>query len=164
MRKLMAATIATALAGAFTLTTVSTAQAEGYGTAGCGLGSIVFGNKPGIIQVLAATTNGTFGTQTFGITTGTSNCKDSAPSVVSAKAFIQANREALAKDVARGQGETISSLATLAGCANDKAVGARLQQDFKQIFPTENVSDIAVSDSIVSTLQAHPELSCSELG
>lgn len=164
MRKYISATIAMSLCGAFVLGGVSIAKADGYGTAGCGLGSIVFGNKPGIVQVLAATTNGTFGTQTFGITTGTSNCKDSAPSVVSAKAFIQANREALAKDVARGQGETISSLTTLAGCSSDKAVGTQLQQDFKQIFPTEKVTDIQVSDSIVSTLQAHPELACKQLG
>jgi len=42
------------------------AKADPYGTAGCGPGSMAFWNKPGIIQVLAATTNGTFGTQTFG--------------------------------------------------------------------------------------------------
>ena len=123
----------------------------------------MFGNKPGIIQVLAATTNGTFGSQTFGISTGTSNCKDTAPSVVSAKAFIQANREAVAKDIARGQGETITNLTALAGCTSDKAVGSELQKDFKQIFPTEKVSDIQVSDSVVSMLQAHPELACHTL-
>src|SRR5262245_53055913 len=91
------------------------AQAEsGYGTAGCGLGSILFGSKPGIVQVLAATTNGSSGNQTFGITTGTSNCEDTASSAQSTKAFVQANREAVSKDIARGQGETISSLSTLA--------------------------------------------------
>jgi Protein of unknown function (DUF3015) len=162
MRKYISATIAMSLCGAFALT-AATAKADGYGTAGCGLGSIVFGNKPGIVQVLAVTTNYT-GIQTFAISSGTSNCKDSAPSLVNAKAFIQANREAIAKDVARGQGETISSLTTLAGCGSDKAVGAQLQQDFKQIFPTEKVTDVQVSDSIVSTLQAHPELACKQLG
>ncbi|HYG66757.1 MAG TPA: DUF3015 family protein, partial [Anaeromyxobacteraceae bacterium] len=45
-----------------------------YGAAGCGLGSMAFGNTPGAVQILASTTNGLFGTQTFGITTGTSNC------------------------------------------------------------------------------------------
>ena len=45
-----------------------------YGTAGCGLGSMIFGDQKGAIQILAATTNSIFGTQTFGITTGTSNC------------------------------------------------------------------------------------------
>ena len=163
MRKFTTATIAMAMMGAVVLSGVSMAKADGYGTAGCGLGSIVFGSKPGIIQVLAATTNGTFGSQTFGISTGTSNCKDTAPSVVSAKAFIQANREAVAKDIARGQGETITNLAALAGCNSDKAVGAALQRDFKSIFPTEKVSDIAVSDSVVSSLQSHPELACHTL-
>src|SRR5437868_47659 len=49
--------------------------AGGYGMAGCGLGSLLFGpvNEP-FAQVLAATTNATFATQTFGITSGTSNC------------------------------------------------------------------------------------------
>src|SRR5580658_9609667 len=61
-----------------------------YGTAGCGLGSIVFGNKAGIVQIFAATTNGTFATQTFGITTGTSNCSDTSGGSASAKVFITA--------------------------------------------------------------------------
>ena len=36
-----------------------------YGTAGCGLGSLVFGNQAGAVQILAATTNGTFASQTL---------------------------------------------------------------------------------------------------
>jgi len=45
---------------------------QGYGMAGCGIGSIVFADKPGMIQIIAATLNGTAGSQTFGITSGTS--------------------------------------------------------------------------------------------
>ena len=56
-------------------------SANGYGAAGCGLGAIVFGSKPGMIQVLAATTNATFYSQTFGITTGTSECGGGAVKV-----------------------------------------------------------------------------------
>src|SRR6266545_2071443 len=63
------------------LTTEARAQAPAstgfepsYGLAGCGLGSMLIGSKPGIVQIFAATTNGSFGTQTFGITSGTSNC------------------------------------------------------------------------------------------
>lgn len=131
-----------------------------YGTAGCGLGSVLFGNKPGLVQVLAATTNGTFGTQTFGITTGTSNCEETRASLTATRTFIQANREAVSKDIARGSGETISSLSTLAGCSNAGAVGAALQSNFSSIFPNAQVSDVSVSDSVVSALQAHPELGC----
>ena len=42
---------------------------------GCGLGSLVIKDQSTVmLQVLAATTNGTSGSQTFGITSGTSNC------------------------------------------------------------------------------------------
>ena len=43
---------------------------------GCGLGTMVFAGQSGpIFKVLGATTNGTFGNQTFGITTGTQGCQ-----------------------------------------------------------------------------------------
>ena len=144
---------------------LSTAYAkEGYGLAGCGLGSLLFGPEPGMIQVLAATTNGTFGTQTFGISSGTSNCTETKAGAASTAAFIQANRETVSKEIARGSGETIASITSLAGCADAAAVGSTLQQSFQTIFPNEQVTDIAVSTSIVETLQAHPELACHALG
>ncbi|HEY8553803.1 MAG TPA: DUF3015 family protein [Burkholderiales bacterium] len=41
----------------------------------CGWGSKLFDGQRGVVpQVLAATTNGTFGSQTFGISSGTSGC------------------------------------------------------------------------------------------
>ena len=156
------ATLATTLLALASVSPI--AHADKYGTAGCGLGSILFNDEPGLVQVLAATTNGTFGTQTFGITSGTSNCEDTAGGTASAKAFVETNREAFAKDAARGTGETISSLSTLAGCADDAAVGATLQQSFPQIFPEASVTDTQVSQSVVDTLRAHPELSCKRLG
>src|SRR5437870_11441910 len=73
-----------------------------YGLAGCGLGSMVFGDQKGAIQILAATTNWIFGTQTFGITSGTSNCVESSSGTAGARTFIEGNREALAKDASRG--------------------------------------------------------------
>ena len=161
MRKYMVLTVSAGLIGVSFLS--STAYADPYGMAGCGLGSMLFGDKPGFVQVLAATTNGTFGTQTFGITTGTSNCEDTKASAESTKAFVQANREAVAKDIARGSGETIASLANLAGCSDSAKVGATLQKEFKTIFPNAQVSDVAVSESVVTTLQAHGELSCHSL-
>ena len=72
-----------------------------YGLAGCGLGSLVCGDEKGAIQILAATSNALFFTQTFGITSGTSNCVDSAAPAKGTRIFIEGNREALAKDAAR---------------------------------------------------------------
>ncbi len=135
-----------------------------YGTAGCGLGSLLFGNKPGIVQIFAATTNGISANQTFAITTGTSNCSDTSGGSASAKVFIQANREALTKDIARGQGETLRNLATLAGCGNAAGVGTTLQKNFSSIFPAASTTTDQVSDSILSTLKSDKTLACTNLG
>jgi hypothetical protein len=134
-----------------------------YGAAGCGLGSIFFGSKPGFIQVLAATTNGSSGNQTFGITSGTSNCDTAPGGSASAKVFIVANREALSKDIARGSGETITNLSTLAGCQNPATVGATLQKNFKTIFPDAAASDDKVGSAIIDTLKTDKSLSCGNL-
>src|SRR5260370_25310738 len=83
-----------------------------FGTAGCGLGSIIISGG-GIVQIFAATTNGTSANQTFAITSGTSNCEDTDSGDESARVFVQANRVAIAKDISLGSGETIDGLASL---------------------------------------------------
>jgi len=133
-----------------------------YGDAGCGLGSMLFGAQPGMVQVLAGTTNATFGSQTFGITSGTSNC-GTAGAIIQAKEFVEGNRDALAKDIARGRGETISSLSHLAGCKNSVQVGRTLQQNYRGIFPSAAVSDQKVGDSVVKLLKKERGLSCNKL-
>jgi hypothetical protein len=90
----------------------------GYGTAGRGLGSMVFESNAKMMQVLAATTNGTFGSQTFGISSGTSNC--SSDGVVlnekQAEVFVSMNFETLNQEMASGKGENLVALANLVGC------------------------------------------------
>jgi hypothetical protein len=134
-----------------------------YGTAGCGLGSMLIGNKPGIVQIFAATTNGILGTQTFGITSGTSNCGTSGGAVASTKNFVETNRAVVAKDIARGQGETIATLTTLAGCGDSQRVGVSLQRNFKRIFPDSAVGDRQVAVNVVSVLKSDDQLSCRKL-
>ena len=134
-----------------------------YGLAGCGLGSMVFGDQKGPIQILAATTNGTFGSQTFGITSGTSNCVESS-GAQGATNFIEGNREALAKDAARGSGETITTLSAMAGCKDAKAVGARLQKRFVQLFPGEKTPGEQVSQNVIKELRADSSLACGKIG
>jgi hypothetical protein len=130
-----------------------------YGAAGCGLGSLAFGDQQGGVQILAATTNGTFGSQTFGITTGTSNC---GPSLFATgtKRFVEANREALAKDAARGEGEAIGALAVINQCRDVRAVGAAVQREFLAIFPSEQATTDEVTEAILRTLHADPALGC----
>ena len=143
--------------------TSANALAGNYGPAGCGLGSMIFEPDSGFTQVFAATTNNLFGTQTFGITSGTSNCAPGGGSAANTKSFVQTNRATLAKDIARGNGETIMSLTQLAGCQDPSAVGATLQKNFRTIFPNASVSDVEVSESVVGVLKSEQSLSCSSL-
>lgn len=131
---------------------------QGYGVAGCGLGSIVFGPKPGAIQIVAATLNGT-GVQTFGITTGTSNC-DIPEMGQQAAVFVEVNREILAKDSSRGQGETVEGLASILHCSDAAAFGQSLQMNFETIFKKENDSYKATR-AILSTIESTPALKTS---
>jgi hypothetical protein len=132
-----------------------------YGLAGCGLGSMAFGAQPGGVQIFAATTNALFGTQTFGITTGTSNC---GPGLLAqgTRNFVDANREVLAKDISRGQGESIGTLTWINGCADSQAVGSALQRSFGRIFPSEAASNEDVTNAILETLHGDPALGCAK--
>jgi len=135
-----------------------------YGTAGCGLGSLLFGDQKGAIQILSATINSSFGSQTFGITTGTSNCGEAVVSTAALKTFIEGNREALAKDAARGSGETIVAISAIGGCKDSKAVGTKLQQNFAQLFPGQSTPVEEVSRNVIQELRADPTLACRNIG
>jgi hypothetical protein len=128
--------------------------AEKYGSAGCGLGSIIFGDEQGGVQVLAATTNASTYTQFFGITSGTSNCNKQPKSFSNNKvnAFVAANMDSLAKDIAMGHGESLDTLAELMGISAGERghVYAKLQSNFSDIFASEKVEAADVIDSIAS--------------
>lgn len=65
MKKIILTSVAVA---GFMLLTV---PAHAVDSTGCGLGSVIFkGQKGPLMQILAVTTNSSFGTQTFGITSG----------------------------------------------------------------------------------------------
>ncbi len=114
-----------------------------YGVAGCGLGSMVFGNQEGVVQVLAATINGT-GVQTFGITSGTSNCGHGLFAKAEINTFIQSNAVALENDIARGQGEALNTLNNMLGCGTQ--FSSALQKNYKEIYaPGMNSSEKIVA-------------------
>jgi len=143
------------------------AHADPYGMAGCGLGSVAFGDKPGIVQTFAATTNGTFGTQTFGITSGTSNCVSGGEvASVDQAAFMQVNYAAIQKESAEGQGEHLVAMSVLLGCAADAQgeLFETLQSNHDAIF-TPGANHMQALSSIKSAVKSEPELaqSCSRV-
>lgn len=117
---------------------------------GCGWGSMVFNgksDKPS--QILAATTNGTFGNQTFGISSGTAGCAQNATvkSYAAVSTFMTANIDKVAHDMAVGKGESLNTLSSLMGMSTeDKAVFAKMvKKNFAMIFPdTKTTSEQAL--------------------
>jgi Protein of unknown function (DUF3015) len=124
---------------------------------GCGLGSMAFQGNDGLIsQVFAATTNGTFGNQTFGITSGTSNCEQfkTFTSNETINTFVAENMDGLAKDIARGQGEYLDAFAGLIAVPESQrpAMYASLQAHFSQIYTSDSVSYLDVLRNIDSVI------------
>ena len=104
------------------------------------------------MQILAVTTNGTSGNQTFGITSGTSGCTKPAKLVSNDKAtkFVEANMDALAMDISNGQGESINTLATLLKVEDKAVFTAKLQNNFEKIYTNTNVTSAEVIDNIMT--------------
>lgn len=129
-----------------------------YGMAGCGLGSLVI-DKNGA-QILASTTNSTFYNQFFAITFGTSNCidSDSAAAAHRMDVFVAANKAAVANDIAKGNGETLSSISKILNCDNTQQLGSALQGKFTSIFPKYDVSANDVTDHIITVIKSDSDL------
>lgn len=131
---------------------------------GCGVGTILFEGQQGVApQVLAVTTNGTLGNQTFGITSGTLGCTQDG--VVKPPAEVQmliiSSLDNLAVEAARGEGETLDSLATLMNIEErDKArFFATLQANFARIFPSEDVGAEEVTTAMYAVMAEDDVLS-----
>jgi len=127
--------------------------AQAGGSAGCGLGSTLFDGQSGIApNVLAATTNGLSGNQTFGMTTGTLGCNQNDTVSAAADSFLNGNMERVARDMATGKGESLDTLATLIGIegADKASFFALSQSNFKSIYS----SDAVTSGEVLASLKA----------
>lgn len=122
----------------------STSVFAAAGDAGCGLGSLIFTKNTKLSQSLASTTNATFYTQLFGITSGTSNC--SAKGIVKNEAeanyYAEANLPSLKVDVARGSGESLMAFGQILGCSGDglNKFSQAAQAKFTTLFPSDSVT------------------------
>jgi hypothetical protein len=128
---------------------------------GCGLGTMIFENRADnstVLQSLQATTNTLFGNQTFGITSGTSECQQPSKFAKNDRLneFMVANMDNLAKEIAMGRGETLEAFAELLQIpANERPeFYQKLQANFAKIFTSENVQLANVVDNVV-TVSSH---------
>ncbi len=124
---------------------------------GCGLGTVVMGGQSGPApQVLAVTTNGTSGSQTFGISSGTSGCSRDGvvPANKISMSFIEGNQSRLARDMSAGQGETLAGLASVLQVAEaDTATfSSVLKDNYGRIFVRADMSGADVLSNIRQVL------------
>ena len=150
------------VAAVLTLSSIGVAMAAPNNT-GCGVGSIIFKGQSGVApQVLAVTTNGTLGNQTFGISSGTLGCAQDGvvDTPVMVSMFINTNLDKLAHDMAAGKGETLESLASLIGVdsAHKAAFFAATKTHFAEIIPSESTNTQEVIDALNHVLAANSEL------
>lgn len=132
--------------------------------AGCGAGSKIWAGQHGTIyKIFAATTNGSFGNQTFGMSSGTLGCHQGG-TVTSAAAripmFARANIDQLASDMAAGHGEALTALASLYGIdASDRAsFDALVQAHYQELFPSAETNSNAVINSLNALMKADAQL------
>lgn len=142
------------LIGAF-CTAASAANANHYGMAGCGLGSLVFEDQPGKVQIVAGILNNIVSPQTSAITSGTSGCYSDGGSAATDR-YIENNQIALQEDIARGQGETLSGLLTIWKCEETGKVGSALQGSYEQIYSSSSPS--AVKGALQNTIKSNKDI------
>jgi len=121
---------------------------------GCGLGNQVIEKQDTVVkQVLAVTTNGTSGNQTFGISSGTSGCTKPANfASLETQEFVAQNMDTLAQDIAKGEGEAIETLAKLMNAADHAAFAAKLQANFDKVYTTANIDAATVLNNIAAVI------------
>lgn len=120
---------------------------------GCGLGSMIIkDDSTAIMLALQATTNGTSGNQTFGITSGTLGCKKTKV-VMNERAseFVASNMDILAKEISVGHGESLDTLAELLNVEDKAMFSASLQTNYNKIYSSKSVKMADVLDNISTT-------------
>ena len=145
-------------------TTPLIVEAAGENNVGtCGPGSKLFEGQSGVPpQVMAVTTNEFYGINTFAMTSGTSGCSQDGTVKSSWKtaAFIDGNKDRLARDMSRGSGESLDALVQLLGVSEqDRARFVRTARDnVAAIFPTGQASTDEIRAGLRRVLAADDSL------
>ena len=133
---------------------------------GCGLGKLAWADYYAPEEHRASGVDGDhqrhFGSQTFGISTGTSGCTNDGKVWAEQKTtvFAQLNFENLSQEMAQGQGEHLASLATLMGvpAEHHAAFFAMTQERYTSLVKTGEASPVAMVKAINDAIATHPVL------
>jgi hypothetical protein len=131
---------------------------------GCGLGKLAWSEyqhqRSIAPQVLMATTNGSFGSQTFGISFGTSGCTNDGTIMAEHKVnvFAAANYDNLSQEMARGGGEHLASLAELMGVPEQSRPEffALAQTRYADLVASGNTTPAAMIETLQNGMETNP--------
>jgi hypothetical protein len=165
MVKKLGLVIATGLLSCFTAGVALAAPNPDNGP-GCGLGKLAWSDyahqKNIAPQVLMATTNGTFGSQTFGISTGTSGCTNDGKIMSEREVtmFAEVNFENLSQEMAQGQGEHLTSLASLLGVPVEyqPTFCAMAQEKYTRLMQSGETTPVAMLAALHEAMAGQPML------
>lgn len=118
---------------------------------GPGLGYVLIGDKTGPVwDLLASWLNGIYWNQWFAISFGTSGYDEGLVGMTETNQFVADNMDALAADIAKGNGEYIDTLSTMLNVSDPVAFKSTLQNNFEEIFTSADVSAEEVTSKIYS--------------
>jgi len=131
---------------------------------GCGLGKVAWGEsgntKHILQQSLIATTNGSFGSQTFGISFGTSGCTNDGVFVKNEKlnAYAVLNFDDLSQEMAQGSGEHLVGLAQLMGVPVElqPQFFTLMQAHYVHIVVPEKATPVNMLNGLYETMAGDP--------
>lgn len=135
-------------------------HAKADSSMGCGLGTMIWKQNSIVSALFRATTNHSFSSQLFGITTGTSGC--SQHSIVKRDMYpvyyAEANLPELRHEMAMGQGEYLATFAQVLGCT--PSAQAEFTQwaknSYGQLFASEKTDAKALLNGLSRSFKGTP--------
>jgi hypothetical protein len=110
---------------------------------------------------MMATTNGTFGSQTFGISSGTSGCTNDGV-IMKNKHLNMASRtfDSLAQEMAQGRGEHLASLAALLGVPEEAQPEffALVQEKYTILVGADDTTAVTMLQALQAAMAERPAL------
>ena len=132
------------------------AFAEAPGGPNCGWGNALFKGQSGLAShVVASFTNGIFGNNSFGMTSGTNGCStDGSLTYGGGAVTIGAVMDEFSEDVAQGDGEALTAVAISFGVTEeDRPLFKQvMHENFSTVFPSDQVTAEEVASSVITLM------------
>jgi len=131
------------------------AFADAPGGPDCGWGNALFKGSSGLAShVVASFTNGIFGNNSFGMTSGTNGCNTDGALTYGGESMVGAVMDEFSEDVARGDGEALTAVAVSLGITEeDRPLFKQVMHDnFDTMFPSDQVTAEEVTASIITLM------------